>query len=70
MFVPRHAKSAEDDGWLMGFVSNLETGLGELHVLNAADVGAPAVAVVDIPAAVPLGFHGNWVDAADLGAMR
>lgn len=69
VFVPRHAKSAEDDGWLMGFVSNLETGLGELHVLNAADVGAPAVAVVEIPAAVPLGFHGNWVAAADLGSM-
>lgn len=67
VFVPRSETSAEDDGWLVGFVCNLQTGLGEFHVLEAADVAAPARAVIELPAPVPLGFHGNWVDAKDLG---
>ncbi|RTL33655.1 MAG: carotenoid oxygenase [Burkholderiales bacterium] len=70
VFVPRRADSAEDEGWLMGFVSNLNTGLGEYHVLDASDLSAPASAVVQLPAPVPLGFHGNWVGAADLGGGR
>lgn len=68
VFVPRHADAAEDEGWLMGYVANLDTGCGEFHLLDARHVGAPAVAVVALPVPVPMGFHGNWVAAADLSA--
>jgi carotenoid cleavage dioxygenase-like enzyme len=61
VFVPRHAHSAEDDGWLMGFVHNHDTNRGEFHVLNAADVSGPAQAVVPLPVRIPAGFHGNWI---------
>lgn len=61
VFVPRHAKAAEDEGWLVGFVQNTTSGLGEFHVLNAQDMAAPAQAIVEMTSAIPMGFHGNWV---------
>ena len=66
VFVPRHADSAEDDGWLMGLVHNHLTGLGEMHVIHAQALGEPAQAIVELPVRVPLGFHGNWVPRQDL----
>jgi 8'-apo-carotenoid 13,14-cleaving dioxygenase len=61
VFVPRAASASEDDGWLIGYVYNLVTNLGEFHVLDAQQMGAPAQAIVELPARVPMGFHGNWV---------
>lgn len=61
VFVPRSADSAEDDGWLIGWVHNGHTQCGELHVLNASDISAPAQAIVQVSARVPAGFHGNWI---------
>lgn len=61
VFVPRHADSAEDDGWLVGFVHNHETQRGEFHVLNARDLGGTPQAVVYLSERVPMGFHGNWI---------
>ena len=65
VFVPKSANAAEDEGWMVGLVYNLSTQCGELHVINAQDMAAPAQAVVKLPAQVPMGFHGNWIaDAA------
>jgi carotenoid cleavage dioxygenase-like enzyme len=61
VFVPRHAHSEEDDGWLIGFVHNHASKLGEFHVLNARDIGGPPQAVVKLPVRIPMGFHGNWI---------
>lgn len=61
VFVPRHAHSAEDDGWLMGFVHNHATDRGEFHVLHAQGLGGLPQAVVHLPVRVPMGFHGNWI---------
>ncbi len=65
VFVPKSADAAEDEGWMVGLVYNLSTQCGELHVIHAQDMAAPAQAVVKLPAQVPMGFHGNWIaDAA------
>jgi len=61
VFVPRSAHGAENDGWLMGYVHHLDTGLTDLQVINADDFEGPAQAVVRIPTRIPLGFHGNWI---------
>ncbi|MFM7069076.1 MAG: carotenoid oxygenase family protein [Actinomycetes bacterium] len=61
VFVPAHADAAEDDGWVLTMVFDPDRGASDLWVLNAADIGADPVAVVHLPARVPLGFHGNWV---------
>ncbi len=62
VFVPAGDGVNEDDGWLMGFVYDAATDRSELVVLDATDLGAAPVAVVELPVRVPAGFHGNWVD--------
>jgi carotenoid cleavage dioxygenase-like enzyme len=64
VFVP--AAAGEDAGWLLGYVYDAERDRSNLVVLDASDVARAPVAVVPLPARVPLGFHGNWIadDAA------
>lgn len=59
VFVPHHADSAEDAGWLLGFVHDLASDTTDLAVLDAATLDD--VARVHLPVRVPFGFHGNWV---------
>lgn len=61
VFVPRSSAVAEDDGWLMGYVVNVETDTSDLVILNADDVTGTPQAVIHIPHRIPPGFHGNWV---------
>jgi carotenoid cleavage dioxygenase len=61
VFVPRPGATAEDDGWLITFVYDEESGTSELVVVNAQDVTATPVARVIVPQRVPYGFHGAWV---------
>ena len=61
VFVPRSATSAEDDGWLMGYVVNLAAQTTDLVILNAKDFSGPPQAVITIPQRIPAGFHGNWI---------
>jgi carotenoid cleavage dioxygenase len=63
VFVPRTAESAEDDGWLLTYVTDSRTGRTDLVVVDANDVTGPAAAVVHIPAPVPSGLHANWIPA-------
>jgi carotenoid cleavage dioxygenase-like enzyme len=63
VFVP--AGSGEDHGYLMCYVYDATRDRSDFVVLDASDVAAKPVAVVPLPARVPLGFHGNWIpDAA------
>jgi carotenoid cleavage dioxygenase len=64
VFVPRHATSAEDDGWLMGYRYDRAADTSDLVLLDAGDVTADPVAVVHLPRRVPYGFHGNWLPDA------
>jgi carotenoid cleavage dioxygenase-like enzyme len=61
VFVPRSAQGAEDDGWLVGLVVDMNRDTTELVILNADDFGGPPQAVIHLPHRVPPGFHGNWV---------
>jgi 8'-apo-carotenoid 13,14-cleaving dioxygenase len=61
VFVPKTGGSAEDDGWLMGFIVDTNNDSSELVILDAARFDAPPVARVYIPHRIPPGFHGNWV---------
>jgi 8'-apo-carotenoid 13,14-cleaving dioxygenase len=61
VFVPRSGAAAEDDGWLMGYVVNVEENTSDLVILNANDFGGNPAAVVHIPHLIPPGFHGNWI---------
>ncbi len=63
VFVPRSADSAEDEGWLMGLVINMQDQATDLVIIDAQDFSGPPCATVTIPHRVPPGFHGNWVPA-------
>lgn len=63
VFIPRSADSAEDDGWLMGLVVDMNDEHSELVILNANAFDAEPQAVIHIPHRIPPGFHGNWVAA-------
>ncbi|MDG2111589.1 MAG: carotenoid oxygenase family protein [Actinomycetota bacterium] len=61
VFVGRPGATAEDDGWLMGYVYDRAEDRSDLVILDATDPTADAVAVVKLPRRVPFGFHGSWV---------
>lgn len=63
VFVPKAKGLLEDDGWLMGYVVDMDSQTTDLVILDAANFEGPAQAVITIPHRVPPGFHGNWVPA-------
>ncbi|HAY05320.1 MAG TPA: carotenoid oxygenase family protein [Hyphomonas sp.] len=64
VFVPKHERAGEDEGWLIGYVTDANTDSSEFVILDAQDFTGPAVATVHIPARIPPGFHGNFVPSA------
>jgi carotenoid cleavage dioxygenase-like enzyme len=60
VFVPDPDGTAEDDGWLMSFVTDRVTEQSELVILDARDIASEPVARVKMARRVPIGFHGNW----------
>ena len=60
VFAPDPDGTAEDDGWLMSFVTDRSTERSELVILDARDVTAAPVARVQMAARVPIGFHAAW----------
>ncbi|MEI7592115.1 MAG: carotenoid oxygenase family protein [Actinomycetes bacterium] len=61
VFAPDPAGTAEDDGWLINFVTDRATEISELVIVDARDVEGDAVARILMPQRVPTGFHGNWM---------
>lgn len=61
VFVPRGRATAEDDGWLMGYVINVADDTTDLVILDAQNFEDAPIASVHIPHRIPPGFHGNWV---------
>ena len=61
VFVAAESGTAEDDGYLVGYVYDATRDASDLVVLDAHDITAAPVASVALPQRVPFGFHGNWV---------
>jgi carotenoid cleavage dioxygenase-like enzyme len=53
--------SAETDGWLMVYATDLAELRTDLCIIDARDLAAGPVARVHLPQRVPAGFHGNWM---------
>jgi len=61
LMVPRDGGSSQEDGWLLSLVYDQAEDRSDLVVMAADDPDGGAVATVQLPTRVPLGFHGNWV---------
>ncbi|MEM6652012.1 MAG: carotenoid oxygenase family protein [Pseudomonadota bacterium] len=63
-FIPRPDSSAEDDGWLMGFVYQPQRRQSRLVILDAQHFSQPPQASIWIPEHhVPIGTHGSFFPA-------
>ncbi len=65
VFAPDPGGRAEDDGWLLTYVTDRSTECSYLVVLDARDIDAGPVARVRMPRRVPLGFHASWMPTTD-----
>lgn len=61
VFAPDPDGAAEDDGWILSYVSDIAQGTSHLHILDARDIAAGPVARVALPGRVPFGAHGSWL---------
>ncbi|MCC6438755.1 MAG: carotenoid oxygenase family protein [Acidimicrobiales bacterium] len=66
-FAPRSEGSAEDDGWILSYVTDEASGGAELWVLDASSFDPEPVARVILPQRKPQGFHTRWVPAPPAG---
>lgn len=60
VFVPADDEPGSD-GWLLTYVYDAIQERSDLVIIDTADLSGPPVAVIELPARVPYGFHGNWI---------
>ncbi len=61
VFAPATGAKAEDDGYVITFVWDENTGTSECVVIDARRFEESPVARIRIPHRVPFGFHAGWV---------
>jgi carotenoid cleavage dioxygenase len=64
VFIPKRPDSAEDEGWLMGYVIDTRKNTSEFVILDAQNFTGAPQATVTIPHRIPPGFHGNFIPLA------
>ncbi len=65
-FAPRPDGSAEDDGWVLTFVTDMNRDASEVWVFEGADVSRGPIARVALPERICVGTHSCWASAAQL----
>ncbi|KAF8086088.1 hypothetical protein N665_0635s0019 [Sinapis alba] len=65
IYVPRET-TEEDDGYLIFFVHDENTGKSSVNVIEAKTMSSEPVAVVELPHRVPYGFHALFVTEEQL----
>lgn len=64
--VDEHRRTAEDGGWLVGFVQDEATRETDFVVLDAHAIEGPAVCVAHIPRRVARRAHGTWIPTVQI----
>ena len=70
VFVPSPDAKSEDDGWIVTYVYDHNTGGSEFVVIDAQNMDAAPLARVPLPQRVPYGFHGAWISEERIQAQR
>ncbi|KAL3818351.1 hypothetical protein ACJIZ3_004256 [Penstemon smallii] len=66
---PDNSKADEDDGYVVTYVHNENTGESRFLVMDAKSPNLEIVAAVRLPRRVPYGFHGLFVRESDLNKL-
>ena len=69
-FVGATGPNSEDHGYLLCIVGHMKGGVSELWVMDARSPTLEAVAIVELPVRVPLGFHGCFVTEEQLAQQK
>ena len=64
--APRPGATAEDDGWVVTFVSDTVRDRSECHVFDAARIADGPIARIALPERICSGTHACWAPAASL----
>ena len=67
-FAPRVGGVAEDDGYLVSFVTDENSGTSECILIDAQDLAAGPVCRIALPHKISSGTHSCWTDRAQLRA--
>jgi carotenoid cleavage dioxygenase len=67
-FVPRPGATAEDDGWVVTFVTDRSDWSSHCLIYEGQDPAAGPIAKITLPQRVPAGFHATWMPGHDLPA--
>lgn len=57
-FIPKENAKSEDDGYVISFVTDAAEGTSEVVIVDAQNM--EALARIELPQRVPLGFHACW----------
>lgn len=66
----RSGATAEDDGYVMSFVTDTTNNTAECMILDAANLGAGPIARIILPRRIPVGTHACWVEGDRIRAEQ
>ena len=64
-FVPRPGATAEDDGWVVSFITDTNDWSSACWIFDGQDITKGPICKINIPARIPAGFHATFVPKAD-----
>ncbi|MET0236557.1 MAG: carotenoid oxygenase family protein [Kibdelosporangium sp.] len=64
--APRLGSTAEDDGYLVTIISDMNRDLSECLILDASDVAAGPIARIRLPERVSSGTHSTWAPGSQI----
>lgn len=67
-FAPRTGATAEDDGYLVSFITDVPASRSECVVLDARDIAAGPICRIILPHQISSGTHATWAAASELSA--
>jgi carotenoid cleavage dioxygenase-like enzyme len=70
VFAPRTNIQHEDDGYLLTFISDLNTDKSECLILDAKDITAEPVCRIILPHRICSGTHATWAHGEDIRAAQ
>jgi len=69
-FVPRIGATAEDDGYLVSFITDMKENRSEAILVDAQRIAEGPVCRIILPERIPSGTHATWAHGEDIRKYR